>query len=373
MADKQLKKKPRQSNFELLRIVSMFMIVLYHVIYHGVFESSNINDQVYLHPFINHLPIYQIMMFGGKVGVALFVLITCYFMNGRNPKITSLLKLWFPVFFWSAGIMMLAKYGFIPGQQVVDEGMYHALTPILSRQYWFINDYFFLILFIPMLNQVTGVVRRNTTIILAIFVVILPTFFNIQLLGVDLWLFILLFFIAGYIKEFKERGVLRKYLKQIDWMALILLLIYICSVLFNDYAGQHTKNINTVKSAVNLSDQTSILVVLFAALVFCMFAEWNLGVYKWINSAATLMFGVYLIHDNNFLRDFIWQNLTNVGKVIKMPYWNGSLYVLMTAIMVFIICGCLELVRRIIFSGLENLLIIKIQAAGKNLQQRFAK
>ena len=66
-------KKERNSNFELLRIIAMLMIVFHHFSVHGGFnyELTDIS--------FNRLWLYFISM-GGKIGVDIFVLISGYFL-----------------------------------------------------------------------------------------------------------------------------------------------------------------------------------------------------------------------------------------------------------------------------------------------------
>ena len=73
--------KTRESSFELLRIFAMFMIVAHHLSVHGVQQVSF--DSRYLSytngSFFNQL-FTCFLIPGGKVGVALFFMITGFFM-----------------------------------------------------------------------------------------------------------------------------------------------------------------------------------------------------------------------------------------------------------------------------------------------------
>ena len=64
--------KERSSNIEVLRIIAMLLIVMHHYSLHSnlLFEPTSIQ--------LNHIFI-QILQVGGKVGVAIFVLIMGYF------------------------------------------------------------------------------------------------------------------------------------------------------------------------------------------------------------------------------------------------------------------------------------------------------
>ena len=61
----------RNSNIELLRIVSMVLIAMFHFSVHGAWPENG--------PLASDTAV-EMLSFGGKVGVNCFVLITGYFM-----------------------------------------------------------------------------------------------------------------------------------------------------------------------------------------------------------------------------------------------------------------------------------------------------
>lgn len=67
-------RKPRQSNFELLRIFAMLLIILFHYVYNGGFNLETSE-------FCLNKCVLRTLGFGGKLGVELFVLITGYFLS----------------------------------------------------------------------------------------------------------------------------------------------------------------------------------------------------------------------------------------------------------------------------------------------------
>ena len=66
----------RNSSIELLRIISMVMIMFHHFAYHGNFEW-NYNEITIPHLW------YNFILMGGKVGVNIFVLISGFFLIER--------------------------------------------------------------------------------------------------------------------------------------------------------------------------------------------------------------------------------------------------------------------------------------------------
>lgn len=87
------KSKPliRQSNFELLRIISMLMIIAVHFVGHSGF--SGVTD-------ITANTVYIRFLAGGaQIGVNIFFLISGYFLiNEKRFRLSRLIKLWLTLF-----------------------------------------------------------------------------------------------------------------------------------------------------------------------------------------------------------------------------------------------------------------------------------
>ncbi|KWU04925.1 hypothetical protein AEL95_00015 [Lactobacillus crispatus] len=76
--------KKRQSNFELLRIICMFLIVAGHVTWQTKFSYSELD--------LIHRTSIQSLWIGGELGVWGFTLISAYFLSGSRFKLKSLKK-----------------------------------------------------------------------------------------------------------------------------------------------------------------------------------------------------------------------------------------------------------------------------------------
>ena len=73
------KTKIRNSNYELMRIVSMFLIVLYHVIYHGQVLQNCHNEGAKI--------ILELLEFFTLVHVNSFILVSGYFQSTSRFKL----------------------------------------------------------------------------------------------------------------------------------------------------------------------------------------------------------------------------------------------------------------------------------------------
>ena len=75
----------RESNIELLRIVSMVLIIMHHFSVHGTFPFT---------PELTFNKVFlQVFGLGGKAGVVAFVMITGHFMVSSSFKLHKFGKL----------------------------------------------------------------------------------------------------------------------------------------------------------------------------------------------------------------------------------------------------------------------------------------
>ena len=95
-------KSKRLSNFELMRIVSMFLIVIWHVIMHGKMFANTSSDVI---KFILNLIQYIII-----IHVNSFVLLSGYFQSKSKFRIGKFLDLIMEVLFYLTLILMKGDF-----------------------------------------------------------------------------------------------------------------------------------------------------------------------------------------------------------------------------------------------------------------------
>ena len=123
--------KKRNTNIEILRIISMVMIVFHHFAVHGDFSFENNMIS------IPRLWIDLISM-GGKIGVDVFVLISGYFLVNDNEKLFNcrkILKFVGQVCFYSIGIYAL--FLMTHRTDLDMRSLIYSLFPITYSSYWF--------------------------------------------------------------------------------------------------------------------------------------------------------------------------------------------------------------------------------------------
>ena len=139
----KLLQKERNSSFELLRIISMFLIVMHHYSFHGGFD--------FMIPFSMKLYFVQCLDMGGKLGVNLFVLISGYFLCKSDFKWKRIIKLEVEVIFYS--ILIGVIFHFLMPERESIKDLIKELTPLMTESYGFYNTYFVMVLFAPFINK----------------------------------------------------------------------------------------------------------------------------------------------------------------------------------------------------------------------------
>ena len=89
--------------------------------------------------------------------------------------------------------------------------------------------------------------------------------------------------------------------------------------------------------------QNKITVLLASLGLFMIFATLNIKYNKVINIIASTMFGIYLIHDNKYIRYFLWRT------VFKNAAYADTLdiipYSILVVGIVFVVCSMFDFLR----------------------------
>ncbi len=126
--------KVRESNMELLRLVAIYAIVLYHIL---LFVHNNLSDE----------PIYRALFLPLHVGVLLFVMISGYFHIKFSVK--KLIILVVPLLVYSLPTIITT---FVNGSDHLSSLVNQVLF-VSHSQYWYMRIYVGLFLLAPVLNK----------------------------------------------------------------------------------------------------------------------------------------------------------------------------------------------------------------------------
>lgn len=289
----------RQANIEMLRIISMFFIVVGHSLCHSIIAGKVFPHQSFVHLSIQYLSMLT------STAVNCYILISGYFLvTSKRIKYGKLIGLWLQVFFYSAFFYIL--HLFLDTSSVFSfKALFKVSMPIMFNMqnncYWFVAQYFGLYVIHPFLNKMLlSLTKTQHKVLLFILTVMFCLYGNVfySQRGFSLSWFIYLYILAAYMRSYGI-SLLSKYSN----IKLYFLLPIIPLVL-----GLFV-NIGNLPLAGNYDN----IYCLFMSLVlFQAFVNIRLTsdmIKKIILRVSPFILGVYLIHDNSFVREILWKYL----------------------------------------------------------------
>lgn len=328
----------RNTSIELLRIISMIMIMFHHFAYHGNFEW-NFKEVTLPHLW------YDFILMGGKVGVDIFVLISGYFLIENTEKLfqpKKLLKFWGQVVFYSIMTYLLSVMLRLNAFEI--KQLIKVCLPITYPGWWFASTYFMLYLIHPFLNKLLhGLSKTEYQYLILMMVLcwsIIPTATTQLFESNSLLWFVTLYGIAGYVNLYGGNQKLQsKHYFSLYFMVLII--TYTVSTTFL-FLG--TKKEEWSTHAIDFFEIERLPILLMAITLFMGFVTLKMNYHKWINMIASATFGVYLIHDSSYIRYYLWTNIFKINQ-----YQDSTFLILYSILVVFILyvsCTMIDLIRK---------------------------
>lgn len=298
----------RNINIELLRIISMLMIVYHHYYVHSGWAFPN--------DFSGKAAFIIIMGSMGKIGVILFVLITGYFYSQQEFKLKkiftlsnaarwySILSLFIVIFFTDMKLELTA-------QEIVP-----VLFPIEFNYYWFLTPYVIILLLNPFLkNYLVSIEREKKLRVTLLFIGVLhiPALIGIvtqtdNYFIPDSILSFISFVLVGDLLKNYEHELSTKYFKYVSLLFIFSGMLILYKGLF--YQPYAVKSFPELPSFF-LTGTESINALIFSATLFLIVLKKVSIKRKIILFVAPLVFDVYLLHDNRYIRPLIWQIIFN--------------------------------------------------------------
>ena len=272
----------------------------------------------------------------------IFVLISGYFLiTTIQIKTKKILKLWLQIFTYAVFIFVtLVMLGIQP---LRIKELIKNIFPITFTQWWFSSTYFVCYLITPYLNKLLNSLDKkeyqSMLFFLTLFWCIVPTFLTKKLESNGLLWFIYLYSLAGYIRLYVNK-IKMKGRKYILAALVVMILTHLSAVIFDILGTRFSFFGNHV---AYFYDMQRLPVVFISLCLFIGFIKIDIGYKKFINIISLATFGVYLIHDNVYLRSFIWENIFKNAYFFESPFF--ILYSIGVICFVFIVCTLIELVR----------------------------
>lgn len=315
-------KKPRQSNLEWLRIVSMIFIIASHLGVHGVYPEG-------IPAFSTIIKI--VCSTGGKLGVNCFVLISGYFLLNSRFHWRKVVKLVIQVWFYSVSLYLLLSlsYGFFD-----IKGLARVAFPLYWKEYWFMTAYMMAYLVSPALAILLRNCspRQHALLVIVMFLILSPiNLIRNEILNYETGWFIFLMALGAYIARYPK---VTSWVK--PWMALIVWFVFLVGIVAADYWGHEV-----------LYMMQHPVCLIWSIILFITFANAKIPNSKIVNRIASAMLGIYLIHDNNYVRPRLWNDWFFVGSHAQSNTF--IVFTIVAIIIVWVTCTFAEIIRQIVF------------------------
>lgn len=336
-------------NFELLRIVSMVMIVTLHFLgAGGILSRVQIGTPKYY--------LANIIEYACIIAVNLYVMITGYFCINKKIRPKKILYLEIEMIFYLVSIYCCA---IATGNEKFEVGKFvKNFFPYITKQYWFLTAYMSLYLMIPIVNRIVSNIEKKEynyylVIIFSILSVAATLYPKNVILNVNsgysIGWFIAVYLMGGYIRlyysehKFNSIKLIFNYIGMIvvhmaiDWLSYKINKFE----LLGDYRG-------------NSLNYNNIITLIEACALFLLFKQIkikNVFAQKVILAISPLTLGVYLIHENPIIKMYLWNKWLHPYTYLNSWIVFGVLII--DVFLIFIGSCILEKFRILLFKFLK--------------------
>lgn len=269
----------RNSNIELLRIICILMIVTMHVFgeFRDVSDPLFRNTSVFINAFCNS-------------GVTIFVLISGYY--GIRPNLGKWVSLatlttfyaWIGLGAYKSGILPL------PNNNLEIKEVVGYLVPVFCNKYWFITSYLMLMALSGYIQRLLDTLTRrefkHLIAILALFVIIAPTMFMLEIFkdsGKGFMNMLTAYLIGRYVSKYGFPDFIRKWHKLLI-PGLTLVIFVLNEVMYKvGFPGLFARDNN-------------LLIVALAISMFYYAISRRSANSRFINKFAGYVLPVYIVH-----------------------------------------------------------------------------
>ena len=338
--------KQRNSSIDFIRILSMYAIVVHHILITGrVLRKYKRYKELRLINISCHWHVNSFALISGIV-------------SSKTFKYSNLIYLWFYTFFYSFSIYII--YNLISQKSFSIKEMIPNVFPVIFYKYWYFSEYFGMYLFLPVINKGLSIMNKNE---LKLFIF---TTLSIFIIWKDLMnykfdtfkmssgysiLWLMNYYIVGsylgkYIIEVKRNKVIFC-IKCLFTYFNTSLLCYYSTIYYGKY-----KNLTIIIiikhlfvyriNSIAMISQSISIILFFSQIKF------NKIINKLINDIGKLTFGVYLIHMHDSIK-FTVTKMSIKNYSINLSLKSILFLLFINAFIIFIICIIIDCLRNLIF------------------------
>lgn len=331
----------RQSNFELLRIASMFMIIFYHLVFFIVTPANP------------DTPFWKSFQLALHIGVILFVLISGYF--GIKASTKGFARLILMGFVYYVPIVLIDNL--ILKDELSSADKWKLVIPsfqFLSKgPYWFLRTYMWLYLFSPMVNAFIDSSHKNKLYLLVVSGVIsLYIGFNgvdnSVTVGKNIINFFFLYSLGSLLRD--TYRVWSRW--KASWIALAFVVLNAALVAGHLHMTGTWFGDTLWKLAYPYN---SPILIINAVLAFFLFGKMNFQSSA-VNWVASSTFATYLIHRNPVFIERVLKPITLWIDFGPFSICEEIAILLLFSLAVYIICILIDKILSVPLSRAQSVL-----------------
>lgn len=341
-------RKSRDANLDMLRIVSMLLIIFLHSIDHsGVLEQGEVSSSA-MYFYVRFT--YALC----QVCVNCYVMLSGYYLVRSKFRLQKLVALWMETVFYSFVLKLLFM---VTGQEPISVvSLVSCFFPIITGRYWFITIYVGMYLISPFLNRLILVLNRKEHTILNVCLFILFSLWNSlhpSIAGMNsgggwgLAWFVVLYLAAAWFRLY--------YTPKHKPVILLGIFLLIPLLMAAGQVAAKAVGIGILQNVIsNWFRYDSAPVYLMTIALFTAFLNVQIKssrITKAICAVAPLTLGVYLIHAHANISPWLWEML---NLPVKM---DSAIFPIIQAgcvLDIFIACIAIDAIRRATVGKLEN-------------------
>lgn len=339
--------RERNYGLDFLRVFSMLLVVIVHVLGQGgVLDSATPGSAN-----------YWVAWFMESISICCvncFTLISGYFLFVKNTKIASIASLWVQTLFYSITLTLLFYFLF-PGTSMDKFDVAFSFAPVITKRYWYISAYIGMYIIRPLLNVIIENTKKLTMELVFIAVLFIYSGFSLVFDPFNLgdgcsviWLS-LIYLLGGYFRKYDIASKVRNYK---GWLLFASMAVV---ALLNKYVIEvftiiPEKFENVENCLIDIDSPTALLA---AVGLFIATANMNIPkpLGKIISAFAPASLGVYLIH----VAKPVWEDVFE-GFAKSFVNYNPvimAFLVLGSAAAIYFACSVIEIVRLYLFRLLK--------------------
>ena len=320
-----MNKAERKSNFDMMRVLCIFLIIMHHYVTHGAYYFSE---------YIPQKLFYGATGIWGLTGVLGFIMVSSHFLYSHGSfSIQKVLRTVFETSFFSTGIT-IALY--LPGLiEIGNSYILQCMFSVFTKQYWFITYYVIFYLLTPFLKLLCDhiSIKNHRMLLIVFFIVAFPlnNIFHVEFLS-RLGIFVYTYILVAYFIRVPDNFIQRHY-KLLSTAVFSITTVAVCLAIYLNRSGN---DINYSNRIYDISALSSTLMLLSAVCLYFIFKNLNVRYSKIWYFFGSSTLGIYLIHEGS-LHYFLFNRILKRSAVYDMTY--GPVIYIISCIGVLIGCA----------------------------------